>query len=477
MAAPSSTPPIAPTHEPHAAIGGETKTCPPPPPQHPTRQETFNMDLNCDRCTNKLPNSRFDYIRMTCCGVAYHYKCLQQFHPPNNTEEEHIRHREYFRTHQEACPGCGATLLEGSNKEKTILKNWCAKGKAWAWSIRGQRFKELFKAKINGAKNASLAYKCYMKAAKLGDSVGMHNVGYISASRKQYIDARYWWTKAARLGDKGSIECLKLLKKRADQDPFIMVELNSCSVDTTVPHSGQWLFEEGTEYWHGMHFKKQDEKRSRLMIEASASSGFPMAVADCHLMGWNGMDKDQKKAFDMCLQIERDTNGYHWAQCLLADCYYFGNGTDQDYTKAFERYTKSSEQENSNAMNNVGNCYEKGQGCDQNLTKALELYEKSANLGHSTAMYNLGNCYKNGRGVTKDVNQAREWYTKAVALGDGDAQTVLALLESEVEAAELGNEDASASLSGLDEIEHATMQANDGGVVGETKSNGGVVDD
>jgi len=264
-----------------------------------------------------------------------------------------------------------------------------------------------------------------MKAAKLGDSVGMHNVGYISACRKQYIDARYWWTKAARVGDKGSIECLKLLKERADQDRNVMVELNSCSSNTTVPHSGHWLYEEGTEYWLGMNFKKKDEQLGQVMLEASACSEFPLAVADCHLMGWNGLEKDPRKTVEMCVKIERETNGYHWAQCLLADCYYFGNGTDKDYTKAFEWYTKSSEQENSRAMNMLGYCYENGEGCDQNQTKAFEMFEKSANLGHSTAMYNLGNYYKNGWGVTKDVNQAREWFTKAVAQGYANAQAQL----------------------------------------------------
>ena len=246
---------------------------------------------------------------MTCCGFAYHYNCLEQFYPPNNTAEENVRRREYFDTHQQTCPRCGSTMQEGSDEEQTFLKKWCAQGKAWAWSIRGQRFKELFKARQDEVKNASLAYKCYLKAAKLGDSVGMHNVGYISVCRKQNIDARYWWTKAARVGDKGSMECLKLLKERADQDRYLMVELNSCSIDTTVPHSGQWLFEEGTEYWVGMNFKKQDKTRGRLMVEASASSGFPMAVADCHLMGWNGMEEDPRKTVDICAKVERETKG------------------------------------------------------------------------------------------------------------------------------------------------------------------------
>ena len=67
---------------------------------------------------------------------------------------------------------------------------------------------------------------------------------------------------------------------------------------------------------------------------------------------------------------------------MLGECYTFGEGTDQDHTKAFEWYTKSSQQENSVAMCILGLRYEKGQGCDQNQTKAVEWYEKSAHLGY-----------------------------------------------------------------------------------------------
>jgi len=195
-------------------------------------------------------------------------------------------------------------------------------------------------------------------------------------------------------------------------------------------HAGQWLYEEGMAYFYGSNFKKLDQKRGQLMIEASASSGFPLAVADCHYVGWNGLEQDQKKAFEMFVKIEQETNGYHWAQYIVGDCYDFGKGTDQDYTKAVEWYTKSSEQENSIAMSNLGVCYHNGQGCDQNKTKAVEWYEKSANLGNSNAMFNLGNSYNNGRGVIKDVNQAREWYTKAAAQGVANAQTELDSLNS-----------------------------------------------
>ena len=159
-----------------------------------------------------------------------------------------------------------------------------------------------------------------------------------------------------------------------------------------------------------------------MMIEASASSGCPVAVAYCHFWGWNGLKQDKKKAFEMFLKIEKETNGDHWAQCMLGVCYRAGYGTDQDHNKEFEFNTKSVEQGNSLAMYNLGFCYINGFGCDQNDTKAFEWNEKSAKLGNSSAMFNVGICYKNGRGVAKDLNKAKEWYTKAAAQGYVKAQ-------------------------------------------------------
>ena len=77
-----------------------------------------------------------------------------------------------------------------------------------------------------------------------------------------------------------------------------------------INHPGQWLFEEGLAYWYGSDFKIEDDKRGQLMIEASASAGFPMAVAYCHWQGWNGLNEDNKKAFDEFVKIEKDMNGH-----------------------------------------------------------------------------------------------------------------------------------------------------------------------
>jgi len=160
-----------------------------------------------------------------------------------------------------------------------------------------------------------------------------------------------------------------------------------------------------------MDFQNKDIPGGQSMIVTSAAAGFPMAVAHCHLFG---LRRRFKTAFKMLVTIEKEAH-YHWSQFFLGVCYDKGYGTKKNYTKAVEWYSKSSEQKNPVAMNNLGTCYRRGEGVDKDKTKALELYKKSALLGYCRGM----------RRRIKDMNKAKEWYTKAAAHGDADAQTKL----------------------------------------------------
>lgn len=225
-------------------------------------------------------------------------------------------------------------------------------------------------------------------------------------------------------------------------------ETKSCTIckimaNTEKEHSGQCLYEEGMECYYGLNGKSDMklQKRGQSMIEASATSGYPMAVAcnefiNCYDSGkyegnvplrWaNSVITIRDRTiidrismpFHVFVNTEKETNGYHWAQCMIGlYCY-----LSQDYTKAVEWYTKSSDQGNPIAMSQLGNCYRKGQGCEQNMKTAFDLYEKSADLGYNYALYNVGTCYDFGWGVTKDLNKAKEWYTKGAAQGHEKAQ-------------------------------------------------------
>ena len=188
-------------------------------------------------------------------------------------------------------------------------------------------------------------------------------------------------------------------------------------------HPGLWLYEEGMAHWDGYDFKIRNQERGQIMIEASASSGCPIAVAYCHYRGWNGLERDFEKAVEMFLKIETETNdGDHRAQYLLGECYQNGRGTDQDQIKGLEMYTKSAEQGNISSTYMLGVCYDNGFGCVQNYIKGFEWCEKSANLGHRCAMYSVGFYYEHGDGVMKDLNRAKKWFTRSAAQGFEQAQ-------------------------------------------------------
>ena len=58
--------------------------------------------------------------------------------------------------------------------------------------------------------------------------------------------------------------------------------------------------------------------------------------------------------------------------------YYFGEGVEKDYTKAFEWFSKAAEQGDADAQFSLGVMYSEGQGVGQNYEKAFEWYSKAA---------------------------------------------------------------------------------------------------
>ena len=112
-------------------------------------------------------------------------------------------------------------------------------------------------------------------------------------------------------------------------------------------------------------------------------------------------------------------------QYRLGNCYFFEKGVTQDYTRAVEWYRKSAKQGCAQGQNNLGVCYEHGKGITQDYTKAVEWYRKSAEQGEPIAQGHLGICYYFGKGVTKNYGKAVEWYRKAAEQGLAEAQSIL----------------------------------------------------
>ena len=77
----------------------------------------------------------------------------------------------------------------------------------------------------------------------------------------------------------------------------------------------------------------------------------------------------------------------------------------------------------------MGHMYFQGQGVPQDYANAVEWYRKAAEQNDAQALYNLGVMYVQGRGVPKDLAKALEWIRKAAAQGHEGAQKVLQEME------------------------------------------------
>ncbi len=106
----------------------------------------------------------------------------------------------------------------------------------------------------------------------------------------------------------------------------------------------------------------------------------------------------------------------------LGNMYYIGDGTEVNYEKAVEYFTKSSEYEIEDSFIGLGLCYYYGFGVKFDYDKAFDNLSKGIAGGKSVAVSTLGLCYYYGYGVEKDHSKAFELFTKA---NDGKSGTAL----------------------------------------------------
>ena len=106
--------------------------------------------------------------------------------------------------------------------------------------------------------------------------------------------------------------------------------------------------------------------------------------------------------------------------CRILDWIIGGDRIGQPYSAAEEDAGLSPQEACSKAE-----AYFYGNGVELNYDKAFRWYLKAANAGHPGAEFSLGWMYENGRGVAKDLEKAERWYRKAADHGDLDAKKKL----------------------------------------------------
>jgi hypothetical protein len=96
-----------------------------------------------------------------------------------------------------------------------------------------------------------------------------------------------------------------------------------------------------------------------------------------------------------------------------------GYGVEQNYNEAIQWCSRSANQGDSWAQNNLGVMFRFGNGVRVDPKEALMWITKSANRGNVEGQYNLGEIYQEGAGVKRNAVEATKWFVKSTSSSDG----------------------------------------------------------
>ena len=217
----------------------------------------------------------------------------------------------------------------------------------------------------------------------------------------------------------------------------------------------------------------------------SARDDDPRAILDLGELyeHGRGVKRDVPRALAL---YERVAEQSPWARFKLGTLYLQGDGIKPDYAKAKRWLTRSSDDGNANARNNLAWMHEKGLGtpvddftarslylsaleggsseAKGNLERffaagtgapsgpgAAEWYRGGAEAGVASAQYRLGMMYAHGEDVPRNDRSAVEWLAKAAQQGHPEARREAAELYyamgEDMQAAALGHEGAARRLA------------------------------
>ncbi|QXO72612.1 tetratricopeptide repeat protein [Morganella morganii] len=239
------------------------------------------------------------------------------------------------------------------------------------------------------AKDVKRGYQLYQKAAELGSSHAMNNLGLLAKQE-------------------GNIEKAITLYKQAI----------ASGADTTLLNLAS-LYQENGNY----------EESEKLLLVALGKKDYNIKSEALNKLGtiYSRSDYegyDPKKAEEYYLESIKLGNDLSLNNIGVL---YFKS---HQYQKAFYYIKLAADKNIPGAINNLGALYKYGHGTTQDYTKALSLFKQSAAQNNSVGLFNLGSMYEKGEGVKQDDNKAIKYYEKALAAGHYPAQERIDFLKA-----------------------------------------------
>ena len=294
---------------------------------------------------------------------------------------------------------------------------------------QARHFQSILRTNFYGVeRNASKAYRLFMKAAEQGDADAAYNLAYMAyrgdgvpASK---AEALKWWTKASNDGHVAATYQLAHLIKNGSQKD----RMKSCDLFDKASKSGM----KAAYFEAGLCKLDQSNTNACELFQLSHQAGFPEGSYN---YAWCIHKVMPKKAEN--LLYEALNNGLHQASSAI---YKLSNEQAIDVLKQaaeasspqahFLIYSHQKSQSTSSElglaslrkaakMGHVEAQFELGQlhydgHIDQSsYESSFYWWNKAALQGHPESQFNLGHSYLTGRGVKKDIVLAASWFSLA----------------------------------------------------------------
>lgn len=139
-----------------------------------------------------------------------------------------------------------------------------------------------------------------------------------------------------------------------------------------------------------------------------------------------------REAYDVWLKLARENNDPD-AMRNIGQILRLGLGVDQQLDLAFLWYNRAAEAGLASAQVITAIMLLRGEGTTKDQAQAAEWFRKAAEQGDVTAQYNLALMYEHGLGIRQDVAIAQSWYEKAKDNGHAGAAKRLPVVQKKLE--------------------------------------------
>jgi len=183
--------------------GAETEDSPP--------QQEEEEDV-CPVCVDALQKIKTKFYRYTCCGKGIHRWCDAGIEASSLSDEQKSR-----------CPLCRTEYSKSDEETVQRLHPWVEKGKAWAQSWLGERYRDGLGVEQSYQRGKEL----FELSASQGEASAQYSLG-LMYEKGQGVDQNYerakeYYEAAARQGTAGAqlnLGCLYANGHKVSSDPL-----------------------------------------------------------------------------------------------------------------------------------------------------------------------------------------------------------------------------------------------------------------